>query len=593
MCGLSFILGNSASTDLISKMVDAQLHRGPDANKYIFNDEDRIALGFNRLSIIDVTDSGMQPMQSHSGRYTLIFNGEIYNYKEIKKDLPSHDFISSSDSEVLLAAWEEWGVECLSKFVGMYAFAIWDKCEKTLTVARDWVGIKPVYFGLSNRTIYGASEIKALLAAGIPSEPNWEVWGDYFRYGIYNHSDQTFFKNIISLSPGHYMVLSASDADNGALPHSQTYWSLDPSVATKNVNRSERCLSEELYSLFEESVNLHLRSDVELGLNLSGGMDSTTLCLLMDNLANKDAPLSSFTLGFGEPNYDEIVYADQIPKSRMWNRHEVVFRPEEAINNFYEDIYSFEEPMGGVATQAYKKLHKYAKNQGIKVLLEGQGVDEMLGGYEHYKRLIDHNARNQNITSTISTPLFYQDNTRFLAPELLADNGLITETKHRDFPTPFETSIENAMYADLFHRRVPRVLRMNDRLSMAHSVELREPFLTSKIAEFCFSVPHQYKIKPNQSKSILKTALDKRSPKIAKTLAQKRAVSSPQREWLRTEMKDLVWDLLQSKAFTESGAFDVKKIHHSYENYIKHGAENSFFIWQWMNFSAWIKVFKI
>ena len=186
------------------------------------------------------------------------------------------------------------------------------------------------------------------------------------------------------------------------------------------------------------------------------------------------------------------------------------------------------------------------------------------------------------------TPLFYQDNTRFLAPELLSQDGPV-----RVSLTPFQllsAQQANAMYR-FVHRRV-RVLRMNDRLSMAHSVELREPFLTSKLAEFCYSIPYQFKIKQGQSKSILRTALDKRVPEFAKTCAQKRAVSAPQREWLQNELNELVWDLLESKDFTECGAFDVPKVHKAYEDYVKYGADNSFFIWQWMNFAAWLRVFR-
>ncbi len=592
MCGISFIIGRDASDHKINEMVKVQHHRGPDARDTCFYPEDKVALGFNRLSIIDVSDSGMQPMRTPSGRYTLVFNGEIYNYKEIREQLSDYNFTSSSDSEVLLAAWDMWGADCLPKLIGMFGLAVWDHKAKTLTVARDWIGIKPLYFGLNNQTIYGASEIKALLAVGVPFAPDWEIWGDYFRYGVYNHRNRTFFKDIVALDPAHYMVITAKDAEKGQLPKSQSYWDLESAMEVVDHGKSEENLAEELWQRLEESVRLHLRSDVKLGLNLSGGMDSATLCLLMDQLADKDVPLSSYTIGYGEPQYDEIIYADLIPKNRSWDRHEVVFKPQEAAANFNDDIYSFEEPIGGVATQAYKKLHKYAHDQGVKVLLEGQGVDEMLGGYGYYKSLLNEKNTAQSVTTDGTTPLFYQDNTRFLAPELLLENGPVTETSLRDFKTPFGTAVENAMYADLFHRRVPRVLRMNDRLSMAHSVELREPFLTARLAEFCYALPYQYKVKPHQSKSILKTALEKRAPEFAKTCEQKRAVSAPQREWLRDELKDLAWDLLKSKSFIESGVFDVPRVHQAYEDYVAHGAENSFFIWQWMNFAAWMKVFK-
>ena len=203
MCGISFTFGRDASERAIDKMVGAQHHRGPDSWNSLIFDQDHLALGFNRLSIIDISDAGMQPMRSQSGRYTLIFNGEIYNFKELRSQLSGYKFTSASDSEVLLAAWETWGVDCLPKLIGMFGFAIWDNREKALTLARDWIGIKPVYFGIHNQTIYGASEIKALLAAGVEAHPNWKIWSEYFRFGVYNHSSQTFFSDIVALSPGH------------------------------------------------------------------------------------------------------------------------------------------------------------------------------------------------------------------------------------------------------------------------------------------------------------------------------------------------------------------------------------------------------
>lgn len=587
MCGIGMIMGRDASPQKLDLMLAAQHHRGPDGTDSLFFSNEHLALGFNRLSIIDISDAGMQPMCSASGRYNLIFNGEIYNYKELRTIIGEYPYKSQSDSEVLLAAWEKWGPDCLSRLVGMFSFIIWDTKEKKVTIARDWVGIKPIYFAFKNKTLFACSEIKALLAAGISSTPDWQIWGDYFRYGVYNHDVQTFFKDIFALKPGHYITFGLDQVSTEVLPASQPYWRLGQDQDQLFSGVSEQDVSDELWDRLAQNVGLHLRSDVKLGLNLSGGMDSATLCLLMDQLSEEGASLSSFTIGYGEPRYDEIVYADLIPKSRDWDVHEVLFTASESAENFYDDVFSLEEPIGGVATQAYKKLHKYANEQGVKVLLEGQGIDELLGGYGYYKNLLSGET-----LETAGTPLFYQDNTRFLAPELIASSGPITESQLRDFDKPFSTNVENAMYADLFHRRVPRVLRMNDRLSMANSIELREPFLTADLAEYCFSIPVNYRVKPNQSKSVLKLALDKRVPEFARTCEAKRAVSSPQREWLRNDLKELTWDLLHSRSFVESGAFDVDLVHKTYQDYIKNGAENSFYIWQWMNFSAWLQVFR-
>ncbi|MAE50969.1 MAG: asparagine synthase (glutamine-hydrolyzing) [Micavibrio sp.] len=596
MCGIGFVFGPGANGENISAILDAQHHRGPDARETKIYETDQIALGFNRLSILDLSSAGMQPMISASGRYTMVFNGEIYNYKELKTQLQDYPYQSTSDSEVLLAAWEKWGTDCLPKFIGMFAIAIWDCVEKRLIIARDCLGIKPLYYTVHNKTLYGASEIKSLLAAGIPADHDWEIWGDYFRYGVYNHSQRTFFSNILSLEPGHYVSISLTDIQSGRAIAPSPYWKRPSQPTYFDANLSEEALSDLLWQELENSVKLHLRSDVPIGLNLSGGMDSATLCMLMDTLSSPDVDLSSYTIGYGEPQYDEIIYADLIPKTRQWKRHEVSFSAQDSIEHFHNDIYTFEEPIGGIATQAYKKLHQYARSQGVTVLLEGQGIDELLGGYGYYKTLLGEANSCKTNTGAANqkdgTPLFYQDNTKFLAPELIDPGGPISQSNLRDFKAPFDTAVENAMYADLFHRRVPRVLRMNDRLSMAHSIELREPFLTHVLVDFCAKIRPEHKVTENQAKSILKKALDKRAPDFAKTCEQKRAVSAPQREWLRKEMKDMAWDLLGSKEFTQSGAFKVKDVHQAYDHYIKYGAENSFFIWQWMNFAAWCKVFK-
>lgn len=590
MCGISFIFGPDAQEATIKKMVSAQTHRGPDKCNHLMLNSD-LAFGHNRLSIIDLSDEGSQPMISASGRYTITFNGEIYNYKELRTELYGYNFKSETDTEVLLAAWEKWGVNCLPKLIGMFAFAIWDDHDKELILARDWIGIKPFYLSMQHGSLYGASEIKGLLAAGISSKPDWQIWGDYFRYGVYNHSTRTFFDGVVGLETASYMRLTKQDLKNKTLPKPKKYWNIPSSVEVQD-GISEQDLSEKLWDRLEENVKLHIRSDVPLGLNLSGGMDSATLCLLMDGMLKGDQPLSCFTMVYGSPEYDEIIYADSIPKTRHWERHEVLLTPQDAIDNFEQDLFTMEEPIGGVATQAYRKLHEYASNLGIKVLLEGQGVDELLGGYGHYKGLLNADKNQTSMQNQDGVQLFYQDNTKFLAPELIDETGPICETNLRNFFQPFDTAVENAMSADLFHRRVPRVLRMNDRVSMAHSVELREPFLTQGLAEFCYTVPIEYKVKPHQAKSILKTALDKRAPEFAKSCENKRGVSAPQREWLRGEMKDFVYDTIREKSFCELGAFNIPAIHASFDDYIANGAENSFYIWQWLNLAKWLKVFK-
>lgn len=566
-------------------MVAIQRHRGPDDEDIWFDPDAEIALGHNRLSIIDTTTSGRQPMSSHCGRYVLVFNGEIFNYKELRTTFASYPFRSRTDSEVILAAYEKWGVDCLQHFVGMYGFAIWDKLEKQLFCARDRFGIKPFYYTSHNDNLLFASEIKALLAAGVTPYPDWGIWGDYLKLGLYDHSERTFFRNIYSLKAGHYFIVR-----KGADPQPEPYWELDPHNSPLKLSDEEAC--EVFRAALQESVHIHLRSDVPLGVNLSGGSDSSALCMLTDAVAAPDQALSTFTMGFGSDEYDEIVHADTVPTTRPWIRNEVKFLTSETEAFFDKAVWHHEAPVGGIATLAYQKLHKAARDSGVKVLLEGQGMDEILTGYGYYQTLSETSPdSNETFTQTEKgVPRFYQDNSKFLAPELLMSNTPITLSGTTEFAQPFASNVENAMYADLMHRRVPRVLRMNDRLSMAYGVELREPFLDHRLVELAFRLPAHQKLRDGTGKYLLRACLADQRPGSKAIWEDKRKVTTPQREWLRGPLRDMVYDVISSRHFSELGIFDIKSVHAEFDTYVRRGGENSFYIWQWLNVNKWFKL---
>lgn len=583
-------------------MVRAQHHRGPDDCGVYVNDQRTCGLGHNRLTIIDLSDAGHQPMVDASGTRRLVFNGEIYNYLELRAQLTGYPFQGNSDSEVILAAYERWGESCVDRFIGMFAFAIWDSRSQKLFAARDRVGIKPFHFAQLNGEFLFASEIKGLLAAGIPCRPNLETWACYLTHGIYDHSAETFFDSVECLPPGHILNYS-----NGQL-RVRPYWNLPDAVAERpeiDLNRA----SEQFVTLLDDAVRLRLRSDVPLGVNLSGGLDSSSLMATVDRLTN-EGEIKAFTACYQDPQYDELSFADAVPRRTRWQSVVSRLDPLTAWDGLQKMQWHLEAPFGGLGTMAYYHLHQTAADEGVTVLLEAQGVDELLGGYQYYQgpRLRDlwearrfralrtelrggvgSVAELRNALAGDSKPV-YQDGTSFLNEDSISADVRRLAGVRPTFAAPFANHLSNALYRDFRHTKLPRVLRMNDRLSMAHSRELRETFLDHRLVEFAFALPSELKIQSGRTKVILRDAMQDRLPREIRE-TPKRPVVTPQREWLRTILKAQVEELLFSASFAERGLFDVQAVKSEWRRFCDGGSENSFFVWQWINTELWFRTF--
>ena len=289
-------------------MVAIQRHREPDAEDFYFDPQNKAGLGHNRLSIIDLSDAAIQPMTHNSGRYKIVYNGEIYNYLELKKILESdYSFRTKSDTEVLLASYQKWGENCLDHLIGMFAFVIWDEKEKTAFAARDRFGVKPFYYHQKNDgTLFIASEIKALHAAGVPRFPNDKTWATYLTYGFYDHSRDTFWANIYNLPAGHKLNWSQNRL-------SISRWYDLASIVRDDVDtRPEEIVKEEYLALLKESVIFRFRSDVPVGINLSGGLDSSSLLGLVQEVQGKDNDVKAFTFITGDERYDQLPWVEQI-----------------------------------------------------------------------------------------------------------------------------------------------------------------------------------------------------------------------------------------------------------------------------------------
>ena len=674
MCGIAGIIG-AYNEGKLDAMLASQHHRGPDATGKYF-DAQYAALGHNRLAIIDLSEQSNQPFVDNSGRYVIVFNGEIYNYIEIKADLQSqYDFKTESDTEVLLAAFIIYGASCLGKCNGMFAFAIWDNQEKKLFAARDRFGVKPFYYAFKNQTLYFSSEIKALHAAGIPKIPNEQVWASYFAYGSYGMPEETFWSGIAQLPGGHFLevegcqsepvedlstktaLLSLDKLATGSSQYDklQTYCQSEPveDLSTKIALRpldklgtgSAQCDKVQIHSVYEESlleqcqtepvevlpckrltlkkwycfeeevakqpknltfeqakeqyvallkdsINLRFRADVSVGFNVSGGLDSSVLLALVNLQVLRQAQngnfntdcqpelveglqsINAYTFYTNNPDYDELPWVEKmIAKTR--NPLTKVLLQADAVPDFAQKItWQQDEPFGGIPTLAYAKIFEQARKDKVLVLLDGQGMDEQWAGYDYY---------TQNNEATIQG---VQDSPYKI--KMLSDSFLAKALKPV-YPKPFEDEVLNKQYRDLFYTKIPRALRFNDRISMAFSTELREPFLDYRLVELAFSLPLDFKIRKGQTKWMLREIA---SEYLADDLvfAPKRALQTPQREWLATDLKEWVSECfatLENSVYADW--FDKEALQKELKSYFEGNIQSSFHVWQVIGLYEMIK----
>jgi asparagine synthase (glutamine-hydrolysing) len=566
MCGISGIIGAYIENQL-DEMLKSQHHRGPDATgKYL--DGGLAALGHNRLAIIDLSSKSNQPFLDNSGRYIIVFNGEIYNYIELKTELRGqYDFKTESDTEVLLAAFIVYGNECLEKCNGMFSFAIWDNQEKKLFAGRDRFGVKPFYYSLFHNSFYFSSEIKALHIAGIPKEPNEKVWASYFSYGSYGMPDETFWDGITQLPGGHFL-----EYEKNRLTINQWYC-FEKEVAQQPQNLSFEQAKAHYVSLLKDSIRLRFRSDVPVGFNISGGLDSSVLLALVNLQENENSNdndnnqklINAYTFYTNNPDYDELPWVEAMLAKTHNPLTEVLLQADEVPDLAQKMAWQQDEPFGGIPTLAYAKIFAQARKDKVLVLLDGQGMDEQWAGYDYYTQ--ENEATIQGVQDSPYRATMLSDS--FLAK---ADKPI--------YPKPFDDAVLNKQYRDLFYTKIPRALRFNDRTSMAFSTELREPFLDYRLVEFAFSLPLDFKIRNGQTKFMLREIA---SEYLADDLvfAPKRPLQTPQREWLADDLAPWVRRCFEGIENSScSNWFDNKSLEKELKSYFEGNIQSSFHIWQ-------------
>ncbi len=567
MCGIAGICGEGWERSQLEAMVEVQRHRGPDAKGVKVLAEGLVGLGHNRLSIIDLSLAGAQPMSSYDRSLYIVFNGEIYNYRELRSELADYKYCSRTDTEVILAAYERWGDACLDRFIGMFAFLLWDGRKEKLIAARDRFGVKPLYYSRDSRgSLLFASEIKALHAAGIPPQYDEKSWATYLATGFHEHTSCTFWRDINSLPPGHLLIWR----------HGQTeikrWYDLAISSGDEIDRRQPADVEEEYLSLLSESVRLRFRSDVPAGINLSGGLDSSILLGLVQEVQGEESDVKVFTFVTRDPDYDELPWVEKMLDRTQHPLIVCELKPED-VPSLAESIQSAQdEPFGGLPTLAYARLFERARAAGVTVLLDGQGLDEQWAGYDYYANSLD-GVNAGLVQGTKEKPV----RPECLTPEFrrLADNI--------DTHRVFSDTLRNLQYRDIRFTKLPRALRFNDRVSMRVSTELREPFLDHRLFELALRQPSDRKINNGTHKWLLRQMARKLLP-TGIIEAPKRAMQTPQREWLRGPLRSWAADYIDAALASFGGHWlEAESVRAAWQSYCDGVGDNSFFVWQWIN----------
>ncbi len=623
MCGIAGIynLNNEqVSQETLERMCDVIRHRGPDdEGQWIAGN---IGFGHRRLSIIDLSPAGHQPMSNEDQTIWITYNGEVYNYIELRPELEAkgYRFKSHTDTEVIIHAYEEYGEECLNKFNGMFAFGIWDSRQNKLFCARDRFGIKPFYYYLDAKMFAFASEIKALLEnKRIGEKTNNQIICDYLVYGYLDHTPETFFDGIRQLPPAHYLVIKDGTVSI------KRYWDInpdeEPQINTDNVADDAKNV-QRFYELFEDSIRLRLRSDVPVGTCLSGGLDSSSIVCVVNNLLmGQLTPIQkTFSSCFEDKTYDEREFIQEVINKTGVEANFIFPDGNKLFDIIPNVIWHQDEPFGSTSIFAQWHVMQLAREKGVIVLLDGQGADESLAGYHPYyryyfsdlirtlqfKKLIEelnlyfkyHSYSKLDTFLMMIRPLFPYNLVTSLKSILKIKtaswiNTDFAETYQRKivFAERYKGCLKNRLYQDITKTSLPALLRYEDRNSMAHSVEARVPFLDYRLVEFVFSLPSSQKIRNGMTKILLRNATKGILPEKVRMRMDKMGFVTPGDVWFRTVARDKILEIVNSDRFRDRGYFNVAEINREFDAHCRGEKNLHFTIWRWINIELWHQKF--
>lgn len=617
MCGICGIVtlasGRSVERDDLLAMRDAMVHRGPDdAGVFI---ESKVGLGHRRLSIIDLS-TGHQPMTNEDGSVVIVFNGELYNYLGLRDQLiaKGHVFVTHSDTEVIIHAYEQYGENCLEYFRGMFAFAIWDSRNSQLFIARDRLGKKPLYYGQWGDTFLFASEIKGILAhPAAKRELDAEALDLYFGFR-YVPGPRTMFRGIAKLQPGHFLKIS----DN--VVRTSEYWDFN-TIQTRNI--AQNTAEEEFVELLKESIRLRLMSDVPLGVFLSGGVDSSVVVALMSELVAE--PIKTFSVGYtGDAHENEFEYARMVSNLFKTEHHEFRLTADDFLGFLPKLVWHLDEPIADASTVPLFFISQLAKEH-VTVILSGEGADELLGGYYTYKKMllleslrslpgssilgsasalagrVLGNRKVQRYANLLRLPLEqrYTGVSRVFTEaerkRLYNARSGIKSHALADVAAPYYERVKNRqtldrmLYLDTKVWLPDDLLMKADKMTMATSMELRVPFLDHVLVEYAASLPVSCKIRGRETKYLLKHALESRLPKDL-LYRTKKGFPVPISRWLR-EKADGVREVLMDSGSACRIFFEPSFLERIILEHEKTQNDMSDLLWPFLVFEYWYKVY--
>lgn len=634
MCGITGFLKVGGFSEIDGqRAIDAQtrtlLHRGPDDGGTWMDAAAGVAFGHRRLSILDLSSAGAQPMESESGRFVIVLNGEIYNHLEVRARFdgaePAPRWKGHSDTETLLAALDRWGIEAtLSSSAGMFAFALWDRQEKTLTLARDRMGEKPLYYGRADGWILFGSELKAIRAhPGFRPEIDRDVLADYVRRG-YIRAPHCIYRDVFKLLPGTYLQFSTA-RPVGSLPSPKSYWSLRE-VAEQG--RLDPFLGDDeqaanlLEGLLRQAVSAQSVADVPLGAFLSGGVDSSVIVALMQTQSSK--PIKTFTIGFNERRFNEAGHARAVAEYLGTEHTELIADSSDAMLVIPRLHSVYDEPFGDSSAIPTYLVSQLARSK-VTVSLSGDGGDELFGGYSRYQRtadiwkglrkvplpfrdLMSYGSRVlQPIARATSLGPTVQRVSQYLSARSAQECYEVQFTHHYGIPTAVlgvsrETHMNlnpwgradstvgifnHMMIEDSISYLPDDILVKVDRASMAVSLESRIPMLDHRVVEFAWRLPFHMKVRGNNGKWLLKKILHRHVP--ARLIDRKKmGFGVPVGDWIKGPMRCWAEDLLSAQRLRRQGFFDEAYVRARWTQFLNGGRVSSDGIWQLLMFQSWV-----
>jgi asparagine synthase (glutamine-hydrolysing) len=621
VCGiagrLNFEVDEPVSGEIVRAMCATLRHRGPD-DEGVYVDGP-LGIGMRRLSIIDVA-GGRQPIRNEDGSIWVVYNGEIYNFQELRSFLErqGHSFYTATDSEVLVHLYEEFGEDFLTPLAGMFALALWDRRQKKLLLARDRLGIKPLYYSVTSGRLRFASEIKALLADGVDRNIDLQALHDYLSLN-YIPGERSIFQSVRKLPPGHILVCA-----DGTV-RIRRYWSLDYAATDEPTDRTEESYREELRSLLKTVVRQHLIADVPLGVLLSGGLDSGSLVALASEVSSR--PMRTFSIGFEDPSYDELAGARAVARRFGTEHHERVVRPD-AVRLLPSLVRFFDEPFADSSALALYSVCQLARGH-VTVALSGEGGDEIFAGYETYaayraaelyKRLPGA-VTNWLVPALVRRmPVSHRRVSLDYRAKRFIDGALLPPIEgHFHWKLIFSEDAKEALYAGgkngfesplaLYRQAYDKceaaeplaklqhvdmaiylpddILVKADRMSMANSLELRVPFLDHRVVQFAAALPASLKLRAFTKKYILKRMMASRLP-VSSVHGRKRGFNVPIPLWLHGELRDLVHDMLGADRIRRDGFFDPEVVAKMVGDHEARRRDLSRNLWGLLVFALWL-----